>query len=155
MQKKFCGGEGAILLRKIDAHSALIGVKPSIPDKVDDVTSLLFETMIFYESEDNHNRTRRCDCSFYQRVILMWYQNGFKIKDRLLRALKVFSNFISAVKLVVLLIPPIVGFFTTKMSLSMPWQCFSLLYHHQSFNFLMFKNDEMVLGVSIISVNFI
>jgi trk system potassium uptake protein TrkA len=36
MQKKFCGGEGAILLRKIDAHSALIGVKPSIPDKVDD-----------------------------------------------------------------------------------------------------------------------
>ena len=36
MQKKFCGGEGAILLRKIDAHSALIGSKPSLPDKVDD-----------------------------------------------------------------------------------------------------------------------
>ncbi len=36
MQKKFCGGEGAILLRKVDAHSALIGVRPSLPEKIDD-----------------------------------------------------------------------------------------------------------------------
>lgn len=37
MQKKFCGGEAcAILLRKVDAHSALIGVRPSLPEKIDD-----------------------------------------------------------------------------------------------------------------------
>lgn len=36
MQKKFCGGEGAVLLRKIDAESPLIGEKPSLPDKIDD-----------------------------------------------------------------------------------------------------------------------
>jgi len=36
VQKKFCGGEGAALLRKIDAASPLLGTKPSLPDKVDD-----------------------------------------------------------------------------------------------------------------------
>jgi len=34
VQKKFCGGEGAVLLRKIDATSSLLGSKPSLPDKV-------------------------------------------------------------------------------------------------------------------------
>ncbi|MBP6324663.1 MAG: NAD-binding protein [Sulfurospirillum sp.] len=36
MQKKFCGGEGAVLLRKVDAHSSLLGTKPALPDKVDE-----------------------------------------------------------------------------------------------------------------------
>ena len=36
MQKKFCGGEGAILLRKIDASSAWLHTKPSLPDKIDE-----------------------------------------------------------------------------------------------------------------------
>jgi trk system potassium uptake protein TrkA len=36
MQKKFCGGEGAVLLRKIDPLSSLIGAKPSLPDKIDE-----------------------------------------------------------------------------------------------------------------------
>ncbi len=35
-QKKFCGGEGAILLRKIDSNSPLLGEKLPLPDKVDD-----------------------------------------------------------------------------------------------------------------------
>ena len=35
VQKKFCGGEGVVLLRKIDAMSSLLGAKPSLPDKVD------------------------------------------------------------------------------------------------------------------------
>lgn len=35
-QKKFCGGEGAILLRKIDAASSLLGEQLPLPDKVDD-----------------------------------------------------------------------------------------------------------------------
>ena len=36
MQKKFCGGEGAVLLRRIDVSSSLLGTKPSLPDKIDD-----------------------------------------------------------------------------------------------------------------------
>lgn len=36
IQKKFCGGEGAVLMRKIDAVSSLIGEKLPLPDKVDD-----------------------------------------------------------------------------------------------------------------------
>lgn len=36
IQKKFCGGEGAVLMRKIDAASSLIGEKLPLPDKVDD-----------------------------------------------------------------------------------------------------------------------
>jgi len=35
-QKKYCGGEGAILLRKIDATSPLIGETMPLPDKIDD-----------------------------------------------------------------------------------------------------------------------
>lgn len=35
-QKKFCGGEGTILLRKIDVSSSLIGKTMPLPDKVDD-----------------------------------------------------------------------------------------------------------------------
>jgi len=36
IQKKFCGGEGSVLMRKIDATSSLIGEKLPLPDKVDD-----------------------------------------------------------------------------------------------------------------------
>lgn len=36
IQKKFCGGEGSVLMRKIDATSPLIGEKLPLPDKVDD-----------------------------------------------------------------------------------------------------------------------
>lgn len=36
IQKKFCGGEGAVLMRKIDANATLIGQKLSLPDKIDD-----------------------------------------------------------------------------------------------------------------------
>lgn len=36
MQKKFCGGEGAVLLRRVDVSSSLLGTKPSLPDKIDD-----------------------------------------------------------------------------------------------------------------------
>lgn len=36
IQKKFCGGEGAVLMRKIDTSSNLIGEKLPLPDKVDD-----------------------------------------------------------------------------------------------------------------------
>lgn len=35
IQKKFCGGEGAVLLRKIDRHSELLGQKPNLSDKID------------------------------------------------------------------------------------------------------------------------
>ena len=36
MQKKFCGGEGAVLLRKIEHTSSLLGQKLNLPDKIDD-----------------------------------------------------------------------------------------------------------------------
>lgn len=36
IQKKFCGGEGAILMRKIDASSPWLGEKLPLPEKVDD-----------------------------------------------------------------------------------------------------------------------
>ena len=36
IQKKFCGGEGDALLRKVFANSSLIGTKLHLPDKVDD-----------------------------------------------------------------------------------------------------------------------
>lgn len=35
-QKKFCGGEGSILMRKVDETSNLIGQKIPLPDKIDD-----------------------------------------------------------------------------------------------------------------------
>jgi len=35
-QKKYCGGEGAILLRKIDSTSPLLGKAMPLPDKIDD-----------------------------------------------------------------------------------------------------------------------
>ena len=68
-------------------------------------------------------------------------------------------KFISAVGLVVFflfLIPPIVGFFHNEDVFIYAVAMFSLFIINLSI-FLMFKNDEMVLGVkeSIISVNFI
>jgi trk system potassium uptake protein TrkA len=36
IQKKFCGGEGSVLMRRIDETSSLIGEKLPLPDKVDD-----------------------------------------------------------------------------------------------------------------------
>ncbi len=34
MQKKFCGGEGAVLLRRVDNIPSLVGHKPILPDKI-------------------------------------------------------------------------------------------------------------------------
>ncbi|KHG35194.1 MULTISPECIES: NAD-binding protein [Sulfurospirillum] len=81
-QKKFCGGEGAVLLRKIEATSSLISEKVPLPDRVDDKGHfiILRDNDIFeyrlagaFQKEDIVVAfTKECDFE----VVAKWFQQN-------------------------------------------------------------------------------